>query len=132
TRPRGVLAVAAPGSEQFAADWNRLVRCAAAETTHDLCSVGATSFPIVNALGELDDPNVEDLTVDDRVLTEAKASGLTAVTVTIGYTWGDEDPYEHTVRGLDVWDEILAAHPDHLLQVPRADDIMQAHTDASA
>ncbi|MET8758776.1 DUF58 domain-containing protein [Lentzea sp. NPDC004782] len=25
TRPRGVLAVAAPGSEQFAADWNRLV-----------------------------------------------------------------------------------------------------------
>lgn len=104
-------------------------RSAAEETTHALCSVGVTSFPIVNALGELDDPNVEDLTVDDRVLTEAKASGLTAVNITIGYTWGDEDPYEHTVRDLDLWDEILAAHPDHLLQVLCTDDIRQAHAE---
>ncbi|GLZ35343.1 peptidase M19 [Lentzea sp. NBRC 105346] len=84
---------------------------------------------IINALGELTNPNVDDVIIDDRVLSEAKASGLTAVNITIGYTWGDFDPYTHTLRELDLWDGLIATHSDHLLQVRSAADLRRAHTE---
>jgi membrane dipeptidase len=95
-------------------------------------------FPIVNALGGLENPNVEaegasqlqasseDMVIDARALADAKASGLTAVNVTLGYTLGDLPPYEHTLRELDVWDEIIAKNPDSLLHVRTASDIGRA------
>ncbi|MEU0883755.1 membrane dipeptidase [Lentzea sp. NPDC005914] len=88
-------------------------------------------FPIVNALGELTDPNIalDEVVVNDRVLAEAKDSGLTAVNVTVGYTWGDHDPYEHTLRDLDTWDGILEAHPGHLLQVRGVQDVERARAE---
>jgi membrane dipeptidase len=98
-------------------------------------------FPIVNALGALDNPNAapesaaqlqqtsEELVIDERALAEAKASGLTAVNITLGYTLGDLEPYPHTLRELDVWDEIIASRSDHLLKVLSADDIRRAHAD---
>jgi membrane dipeptidase len=98
-------------------------------------------FPIVNALGALDNPNAapesaaqlqqtsEELVIDDRALAEAKASGLTAVNITLGYTLGNLEPYPHTLRELDVWDEIIASRPDHLLKVLSAADIRRAHAE---
>lgn len=58
---------------------------------------------IVNALGQLDNPNTPaaqaaatqlnpdsgQLAVDARAIAEARASGLTAVNITLGYTMGD-------------------------------------------
>jgi membrane dipeptidase len=98
---------------------------------------------IVNALGSLDNPNAEhsasaagqltqnsdQLTIDDRTLADAHASGLTAVNVTLGYTMGDLPPYEHTLDEIQVWDDIVAAHPDDLVTVLRAADIDQAQRD---
>ncbi|MFI9832382.1 dipeptidase [Streptomyces sp. NPDC051913] len=98
---------------------------------------------IVNALGQLDNPNAprslaaagdlnasgEQITVDSRTLTEARASGLTAVNITLGYVMGDLPPYEHTLHEIDVWDRVVAEHPDDLLKVTTAADIHTAHRD---
>ncbi|MER7938523.1 MULTISPECIES: membrane dipeptidase [unclassified Streptomyces] len=101
----------------------------------------ATDFVIVNALGQLDNPNTPaalaaaaqlnpaggELSVDARAIAEAHASGLTAVNITLGYTMGDLPPYEHTLDEIAVWDGILDAHPDDLLKVRTAADIRRAH-----
>ncbi|NUT18742.1 MAG: peptidase M19 [Hamadaea sp.] len=97
---------------------------------------------IINALGILDNPNAagslsaahklvqdsEDLTIDARTLADAHASGLTAVTITLGYTIGDAEPYSHTLHEIEVWDRIIASHPD-LVQVRTPDDIRAAERD---
>jgi membrane dipeptidase len=101
---------------------------------------GGYAFPIVNALGVLDNPNAPhsaaaaaglvqtsaDLTVDARALAEAHASGVTAVTITLGYTMGDLPPYEHTLREIEVWDAIIRDRPDDLVKVLTAADIARA------
>ncbi|MEV7890437.1 dipeptidase [Streptomyces sp. NPDC002817] len=98
---------------------------------------------IINALGQLDNPNdprsqaaaselnatSEQFTVDARTLSEARASGLTAVNITLGYVMGDLPPYEHTLHEIDVWDGILARHPDELLKVTSVADIETAARD---
>jgi membrane dipeptidase len=98
---------------------------------------------IVNALGILDNPNAESslaaasqlnpssdqLTIDDRTLADAHASGLTAVNVTLGYTMGDLEPYPHTLREIETWDRIVAEHPSDLVKVLTAADIDQARAD---
>ncbi|MEU6375021.1 membrane dipeptidase [Streptomyces sp. NPDC046909] len=92
---------------------------------------------IVNALGQLDNPNAErsraaagelnqtseQFTLDARTLSEARASGLTAVNITLGYVMGDLPPYEHTLHEIDVWDRLVAGHPDDLLKVTTVADI---------
>jgi membrane dipeptidase len=103
-----------------------------------------TDFPIVNALGTLDNPNAQrsasavaqltqdsdQLTIDARTLSDAHASGLTAINITLGYTMGDQPPYEHTLHEIEVWDDLIAEHPDDLVQVLRADDIPAARRDS--
>jgi membrane dipeptidase len=100
----------------------------------------ATDFLIVNALGTLDNPNAErsaaaagqlvqssdQLTIDERTMADAHASGLTAVNITLGYTMGDEPPYEHTVHEIGVWDKLIAEHPHDLVKVLCARDISAA------
>ncbi|QIT49263.1 peptidase M19 [Streptomyces antibioticus] len=71
----------------------------------------------------------EQFTVDARTLAEARASGLTAVTITLGYVMGELPPYEHTVHEIDVWDGIVDRHPDALLKVTTAADIRTAARD---
>ena len=87
---------------------------------------------IVNALGILDNPNAEQslaaagqlnpssdqLSIDDRTLADAHASGLTAVNITLGYTMGEMEPYAHTLEEIAVWDRHLAEHPADLTQGP--------------
>ncbi|MEU9410799.1 membrane dipeptidase [Streptomyces sp. NPDC048281] len=96
---------------------------------------------IVNALGQLDNPNTpaaraaatqlnpasDQLAVDARAIADAHASGLTAVNITLGYTMGDLPPYEHTLEEIAVWDRIIEAHPADLLKVRTTADIHRAH-----
>jgi len=103
--------------------------------THDLT--------IVNALGILDNPNSEhslaaatqlnpssdQLTIDERTLADAHASGLTAVNVTLGYTMGTMEPYAHTLREIQTWDRLVAEHPDDLVKILTAADIDRARAD---
>lgn len=94
---------------------------------------------IVNALGGLDDPNPGLLRpnsalaadtgrpeVSLRALREAKASGLTAVNITLGYVAGPVEPYEYTIRTIGIWDRILRDHAEDLLKVDTAADILKA------
>ncbi|MER7977749.1 membrane dipeptidase [Streptomyces sp. NPDC095817] len=100
-----------------------------------------TTLPlIVNALGQLDNPNApgsaeaaaelnpssEQLTIDARTLADAHASGLTAVNITLGYTMGDLPPYEHTLHEIDVWDGIIRDHAADLLKVRTVADVYRA------
>jgi membrane dipeptidase len=96
---------------------------------------------IVNALGGLDNPNAglgqadallqtsDEVVVDERALADAKASGLTAVNITLGYVMGDMPPYEHTLHEIEVWDSIIGRHPGDLLKVLTAGDIVRAETE---
>ncbi|NUR91615.1 MAG: peptidase M19 [Nonomuraea sp.] len=91
---------------------------------------------VINALGVLDDPNVvtqdalvqssDQLTISERTLADAHASGVTAINVTLGYTMGDFPPYEHTLREIETWDAIIARHPADLMRVDTAEDLAEA------
>jgi membrane dipeptidase len=94
---------------------------------------------IVNALGGLENPNLalgrpsggpadtDAPDVDARAIADAKAAGLTAVNITLGYVAGPEDPFEYTVKTIGEWDAVLRAHPADLIKVDRAADILRAH-----
>ncbi|WP_049560966.1 dipeptidase [Nonomuraea sp. SBT364] len=102
-------------------------------------SVDISGYLVVNALGVLDNPNAaasadaagalvqtsDQLTIDERTLADAHASGVTAINVTLGYTMGDFPPYEHTLRELDTWDAIIRDHDD-LMRVDTAEDLAEA------
>jgi membrane dipeptidase len=97
---------------------------------------------IINALGGLDDPNPHPDDVrptasnptpadgrdmfEEHVLREAHASGLTAVNLTLGYTAGEMEPFEYTVRQIARTDAALRRHGVDLLKVYTAADILAA------
>jgi membrane dipeptidase len=97
---------------------------------------------IVNALGGLENPNstapadpaartqavqgLEALTMDERTVYEAHASGLTAVNVTIGYVAGNMDPFEYTMAEIGQWEALIRANPKDLLKIYSAADILRA------
>jgi len=96
---------------------------------------------VVNALGGLANPNLQIgreagaaadtlvLDVDDRGVADAKASGLTAVNVTLGYVAGPQEPYAYTLKTLDAWDALLAARAADLTLIRNAADIRRAKAD---
>ncbi|HET7125748.1 MAG TPA: membrane dipeptidase [Lysobacter sp.] len=88
---------------------------------------------IVNALGGLDDPNIESDSLvprlTPRVLAEAHASGLAAVNVTLGYITGDEDPFEASVRDIAATDALVRAHAGDVRKVLTAADIERSRED---
>jgi membrane dipeptidase len=120
-----------------------LTRRAAMAVTGAAAATPAAGAPrrriIVNALGSLENPNIgvgqprtggpadtDAPDVDARAIADAKAAGLTAVNITLGYVAGPEDPYAYTLKTIREWDAILAAHPHDLVKVDRAADILKA------
>ncbi len=98
---------------------------------------------IVNALGDLEDPNpppgtkdpagpvqavqgVDPLSLNERALKDALASGLNAINITLGYVSGKMEPFEYTIAEIGQWDAILHKHSDRLLKVYTASDILLA------
>ena len=93
---------------------------------------------IINALGGLENPNLAldrprdhptdtsrpDL--DDRAIRDARASGVTAVNITLGYVAGPEEPFEYTIRTIGVWDRIIRDRQSDLVKVNTAGDIVRA------
>ena len=102
-------------------------------------SAPSTDMIIVNALGGFSNPNAARSAgaiqgtarraLEPRILADALASGLTAVNTTLGYVAGGMEPFEHSVKEIGVWDVRLRAHPDHLIKVLSAQDILRAHRD---
>ena len=91
---------------------------------------------VVNALGGFSNPNAQRgpgaiqgtqrRMIEARLLDDARASGMTAVNVTLGYVAGDMEPFEHTVEEIGIWEARLRAHPDRLLKVLTAADVLRA------
>lgn len=98
---------------------------------------GPRNMLIVNALGGFSNPNAQrqpgavqplgSRTLSDRVIADARASGMDAVNVTLGYVAGDMEPYEYSVREIGVWDARIRTRPADLLKVLTAADILRAH-----
>ena len=91
---------------------------------------------IINMLGGIRNPNRRGsrgplggeppdapLTLDERALADALASGTAAVNATIGYVAGPQEPFEYTVAEVARWNRIIRNHPDALLKVRAARDI---------
>jgi membrane dipeptidase len=116
-------------------------------------AVGATATPsppgawsnavIINALGDLDDPNpapgakdpsgpqaavqgVQPVALNERAIGDAIASGLNAINITLGYVSGDMEPFEYTIAEIGQWDAIVRKNARHLLKVHDASDILLA------
>ena len=99
---------------------------------------------IINALGGISNQNLwvesegqgnESLgkatmrrirSIDKRAIGDTRTSGTTAINVTLGYVAGPEDPYEYTIDDISQWNAIIRRHPDDLLKVWTADDILKA------
>jgi membrane dipeptidase len=84
---------------------------------------------VVNALGGLNDPNGPEPArpvLTPRILADARASGTTAVNVTVGYVAGPGDPFQISVAEVAQWDRLIREHPDALLKVLTAADIARA------
>jgi membrane dipeptidase len=87
---------------------------------------------IVNALGGLEDPNLNDpagSVRQPRVLRDAHDSGLTAVNVTLGYVSGDADPFEQSVSDCAQMDRWVREGARDLLKIYTAEDIRRAHAE---
>lgn len=97
---------------------------------------------IINALGGLENPNlaltrpqsdnpvaIQTIDLDARTLADARASGLTAVNITLGYVGGPDEPYEYTVKTIGMWDAVLRAHERDLVKVWTAADVLKAKSE---
>jgi membrane dipeptidase len=89
---------------------------------------------IIDALGSIDNPNRPDSQKDDpniigidaRSLADARAAGLSAFNMTIGYVFGKDDPYESSVREVAAWDAFIRRHGESLIKVQQVADIRRA------
>jgi membrane dipeptidase len=86
---------------------------------------------IANALGGLGNPHLPrgtepSRTIQPRVLADARASGMDAVNVTLGYVSGPAEPFEDTIRDIGFWDARLRNHSNELIKVLTAADILRA------
>lgn len=83
---------------------------------------------VINALGGIGDPNVRESsnTLSPRILSDIRASGLTAVNITIGYVFGDKEPFETSVRDVADTQALLRRYPDRLVHALTAADIRRA------
>ena len=95
---------------------------------------GGRDAIIVNALGQLENPNIRESEgagsgkrmLDRRTLDDALRSGLTAVNCTLGEGGGDRDPYEVAIADIARWDDIVGHQSRQLVKVHAASDILEA------
>jgi len=124
-------------------DRRQFLAAAAAATVAPLTTAvrsGAQDPLIINALGDLEDPNpdpnapgptksnpvadAKPTSYSERILREAHASGLTAVNVTLGYVAGDMEPFEYTIRDIARMDGLIRRQSGDLRKVFTAADIL--------
>jgi membrane dipeptidase len=63
--------------------------------------------------------------LDPGKIRDALASNMIAVNQTLGYVFGDDEPFEQTVRDIGVWDQLIRRSPQ-LIKVYGAQDIERA------
>lgn len=114
-----------------------LLACASAPVTKAGVWTGMQDAIVINNLGFLMNPNLPGNTVsapvtqlDERTLRDARASGMTAVNVTIGYVAGPMSPYEYSVTQVAIWNKLIRDNAKDLIKVWSAEDIVRAKQEA--
>lgn len=90
---------------------------------------------VINGLGGLYDPNSGHPSDEEiaahylapRTIADTRAAGLAATNTTLGYVFGDGDPFAITIDDIAWWLEAIRLHPDSLSLVRTAADIRAAH-----
>jgi len=90
---------------------------------------------VINALGGLGNPNrgewsEEEIAahrLDPRPIADARAAGVAATNLTLGYVFGEDDPFVSTIEDIAWWDEAIRFRPDALMKIRDAADISAAH-----
>ena len=83
---------------------------------------------MIDACGEMDrnthDPATPGLDADE--LAAIRASGLTALNLTVGSVASYASDYQETVRNIARYDSEIAAHPDALMKITRGTQLDEA------
>jgi membrane dipeptidase len=82
---------------------------------------------VIDALGSPGDTDAKaDTPLSAKALDDVRASGLTAVNLTVSGVGSYEKDYDTTIRNIAYWNAQIAAHPDLLLLVRSSADIASA------
>ncbi len=83
---------------------------------------------IIDGLSSFSDPYApeEQMRLSDRVKTELRATGSTAINITVGGVGNDPGGWENTLSGLKLYDAAIAANSDFLTGIRTAADIRAA------
>ncbi|MGB3046522.1 dipeptidase, partial [Dokdonella sp.] len=82
---------------------------------------------VIDALGGPGEYNAEPLAaLSAKALDDVRASGLTAVNLTVSGVGSYARDADETIRNIAYWNAQIAAHPEHLLQVRSAADLAMA------
>src|SRR5690606_8675860 len=88
---------------------------------------GYAEAMVIDALGGPGEYNAEPFTpLSPKALDDVRASGLTAVNVTVSGVGSYARNADETIRNIAYWNAQLAAHPERLLQVRSAADMAMA------
>jgi membrane dipeptidase len=86
---------------------------------------------VIDALGGIGNPNLEHARtpldrVDRRAINDLRASGLTAVNITLSWVAGPGDPYQVSRAAIAEYDALIEARPDDLVKLSTRSDIERA------
>jgi membrane dipeptidase len=82
---------------------------------------------VIDALGGPGEPDAKpDSPLSAKALADVRASGLTAVNLTVSGVGSYAKDFDTTVRNIARWSAEIAAHPEVLLLVRKAADISEA------
>ena len=83
---------------------------------------------VIDGLGAVFDPYSppQEVKLSPRAVAELKASGLSAVNVTVGYVGNDPNLWRITLDGIAQYDRLLAANPDFLMAIRTPGDFVLA------
>jgi membrane dipeptidase len=87
---------------------------------------GYANASVIDGLGGPGNANKPGAALDAADLADVRASGLTAVNLTVGTVGRYAHDYDGAVEGIAHWDSEIAAHPDVLMKLHRADDLAEA------
>lgn len=80
-----------------------------------------------NANGAHDEADIAAHVLDPRTIADTRAAGVAATNATIGYVFGDGDPFAQTIVDIAWWAEAIRLRPDALSLIRTAADIRAAH-----
>lgn len=85
---------------------------------------GYAQAMVIDGLGGPGEYNAESYAaLSSKALDDVRASGLTAVNVTISGVGSYADDADTTIRNIAYWNAQIAAHPDRLMLVRKASDL---------